>query len=196
MVLDLQLQDGTGNRRLPRGSIGQSLGQRPCCLTSSGDDEALVSAILAGAAGYIVKLTRTGDIVAAIRRVATGKSLIDPATAERVTRQILAGMDEFRPPLSDYERELITQVAYGLTNDQVAQRRRMRARGLELATGSAALLLVAGMLLGPLRALLGTQALEPVALASAVLAAVVPGLLVRFVVNRDRSRTLRPEGPR
>jgi Ca2+-transporting ATPase len=75
-------------------------------------------------------------------------------------------------------------------------RRRRKARGLELATGTAALLLVAGSLLGPLQALLGTQALEPLALVTAVLAAVVPGLLVRFAVNRDRSRMLRSEGPR
>ena len=72
MVLDLQLQDGTGIEvcRAVR-SVNPSV--NGLLLTSSGDDEALVSAILAGAAGYVVKLTRTGDIVAAIRRVATGK---------------------------------------------------------------------------------------------------------------------------
>ena len=121
MVLDLQLQDGTGIEvcRAVR-SVNPSVSG--LLLTSSGDDEALVSAILAGAAGYVVKLTRTGDIVAAIRRVATGRSLIDPATAERVTRQILDGMDEFQPALTEYEREVLTHVAGALTNHQVAER--------------------------------------------------------------------------
>jgi DNA-binding NarL/FixJ family response regulator len=121
MVLDLQLQDGTGIEvcRAVR-SVNPSVSG--LLLTSSGDDEALVSAILAGAAGYVVKLTRTGDFVAAIRRVATGRSLIDPATAERVTRQIMTVLDEFHPALTEYEREVLAHVAGGLTNHQVAER--------------------------------------------------------------------------
>jgi len=121
MVLDLQMQDGTGisvcrEVRSVDPSISGLL------LTASSDQEAIVSAILAGAAGYLVKLARSSDIVAAIRRVAAGKSLIDPATTAQVTRQLVAGMDELRPPVTEYEREIVTHVVRGLTNRQIAER--------------------------------------------------------------------------
>ena len=84
MVLDLRLQDGTGID-VCRAARAADPSVRGLLLTSSGDDEALTAAILAGAAGYVVKLTRSSDITEAIRRVGAGKSLIDPGHAR--TRQ-------------------------------------------------------------------------------------------------------------
>ena len=121
MVLDLQLQDGTGIGvcRAVR-SIDPSI--RGLLLTSSNDDEALLATILAGAAGYVVKLTRSSHITAAIRRVGAGKSLIEPRTLDRVSRQLLAGVDALNPPLTEGERRVLPHVLEGLTNAQVAER--------------------------------------------------------------------------
>ena len=119
MVLDLRLQDGTGVEvcRAMR-SVDPSI--TGLLLTSSDDDEALVAAMLAGAAGYVIKLAPNSDIIAAIRRVGAGKSLIDPAAAQRVTQELLAS--ELRPPLVDDEREVLTHVLGGLTDAQIAER--------------------------------------------------------------------------
>ena len=121
MVLDLHLQDGTGVSvcREVR-SVDPSI--RGLLLTASGDDEALTAAILAGAAGYLVKLARNSDIIGAIRRLAMGKSLIDPATAAQLTGRMLADIDELRPPLTDYEREILTLVVRGHTIRPIAER--------------------------------------------------------------------------
>lgn len=119
MVLDLRLQDGTGVEvcravRAVNPSITGLL------LTSSDDDEALVAALLAGAAGYVIKLASNSDIVSAIRRVGAGKSLIDPSAAERVTQELLTS--GLRPPLVDAERATLTHVLGGLTDAQIAER--------------------------------------------------------------------------
>jgi DNA-binding NarL/FixJ family response regulator len=121
MVLDLRLQDGTGIEvcRAVR-SVDPSI--RGLLLTSSGDDEALVAAVLAGAAGYLVKLTRSSHVAFAIREVGAGRSLIDPGTLDRVSRLLLSGMDEVRPPLTGAERHVLTQVVEGLTDTQIAER--------------------------------------------------------------------------
>ena len=102
MVLDLRLQDGTGID-VCRAARAADPSVHGLLLTSSGDDEALTAAILAGAAGFVVKPTRSSDITEAIRRVGAGKSLIDRDTLERVRRQLLAAVDELRPRLSERE---------------------------------------------------------------------------------------------
>ena len=121
MVLDLRLQDGTGIDvcRAARAADPSVCG---LLLTSSGDDEALTAAILAGAAGYVVKLTRSSDITEAIRRVGAGKSLIDRDTLERVSRQLLAAIDELRPRLNEGEQQVLAGVIEGQTDAQIAER--------------------------------------------------------------------------
>jgi len=119
MVLDLQLQDGNGVEvcRAVR-SVDPSI--TGLLLTSSDDDEALVAAMLAGAAGYVIKLARNSEIISAIRRVGSGTSLIDPATAQQMTRELTTA--ELRPPLVDAERAIVTDVLRGLTDAQIAER--------------------------------------------------------------------------
>ena len=121
MVLDLRLQDGTGIEvcRAVR-SVDPSI--RGLLLTSSADDEALMAAILAGASGYVVKLTRSSDITSAIRRVGAGRSLIDTATMERVGQQLMREVEGLQPPLTTDERRVLALVVEGLTNAQVAER--------------------------------------------------------------------------
>ena len=97
MVLDLRLQDGTGVEvcRAVRSVDPSIVG---LLLTSSDDDEALVAAMLAGAAGYAIKVARNSDIISAIRRVGAGKSMIDPAAAQRVTQELTTGGPGTGPP--------------------------------------------------------------------------------------------------
>jgi two-component system, NarL family, response regulator DevR len=91
-------------------------------LTSFADDEALFSSIMAGAAGYLLKQVRGNDLVTAIRRVAAGESLLDPA----VTARILDRLRNPRPPsdplegLSDQERRVLDLISRGMTNRQIA----------------------------------------------------------------------------
>lgn len=119
MVLDLRLQDGTGVEvcREVR-SVDPSI--TGLLLTSSDDDEALVAAMLAGAAGYVIKLASSSEIIDAIRRVGSGRSLFEPSAVERVTRELLS--NELRPPLLDDEREILTHVLDGLTDPEIAER--------------------------------------------------------------------------
>jgi two-component system, NarL family, response regulator DevR len=118
MVLDLRLQDGTGVEvcRAVRSADPSITG---LLLTSSEDDEALVATLLAGAAGYVIKLASNSDIISAIRRVGSGKPLLDAASAERVSRELLTA--ELRPPLVDDERAILGHVLDGLTDPQIAE---------------------------------------------------------------------------
>ena len=82
----------------------------------------MVAAILAGAAGYVVKLTRSSHIATAIRAVGAGKSLIEPSTIDRVRRLLLSEIDEMKPTLTEDDRGILTHVVEGLTNSQIAER--------------------------------------------------------------------------
>jgi two-component system, NarL family, response regulator DevR len=97
---------------------------RVIILTSYEDDEAMFSAILAGASGYVLKNIRGLDLVGAIRRVAAGETLLDPAMTSRVLDRILGA--ERGPPeirnLSAREREILAEIADGRTNREIAER--------------------------------------------------------------------------
>ncbi|HEY0642512.1 MAG TPA: response regulator transcription factor, partial [Nocardioides sp.] len=87
------------------------------------DDEALFAAIMAGAAGYVLKEIRSSDLVTAVRHVAEGKSLIDPAMTATILERIRNGPstpDELAS-LTDQERILLGHIAEGLTNRQIAE---------------------------------------------------------------------------
>ena len=141
MVLDLRLQDGTGVEvcRAMR-SVDPSI--TGLLLTSSEDDEALIASLLAGAAGYVIKLASNSDIISAIRRVGSGKTLLDPASAERVTRELMTA--ELRPPLVGDEREVLTHVLGGLTNSQIAER-----MGISLERASAEITRLVARIIAP-----------------------------------------------
>jgi DNA-binding NarL/FixJ family response regulator len=90
-------------------------------LTSFSDDEALVQAVLAGASGYLLKQIRGTDIVDAVRRVAAGGTLLDPALTERVADRLRnpPEQDERLARLTGQERKILTLIADGLTNRQI-----------------------------------------------------------------------------
>ena len=92
-------------------------------LTSFADDEALFSAILAGASGYVLKQIKGSDLVNAVRRVAAGESLLDPS----LTRQVMDRLrgekveDERLSRLTAQERNILELIAEGKTNRQIAE---------------------------------------------------------------------------
>jgi DNA-binding NarL/FixJ family response regulator len=93
-------------------------------LTSFADDEALFDAILAGAAGYLLKEVRGSDILGAVRTVAAGGSLLDPRTTARVMERLRHQSERTNPlaGLSDQERRVLELIGEGLTNRQIGER--------------------------------------------------------------------------
>jgi two-component system, NarL family, response regulator DevR len=94
-------------------------------LTAHSDDEALFSSIMAGAAGFVLKQVRGGDLVGAVRQVARGESLLDPTVTARVLARLRGegtqandGMSE----LTSQERKILDLVAEGMTNRQIAEK--------------------------------------------------------------------------
>jgi DNA-binding NarL/FixJ family response regulator len=121
-VLDARLPDGSGIEvcRTVRG-VDESI--QALILTSYDDDEALFAAIMAGAAGYVLKEIRGSDLVDGIRRVAAGQSLIDPALTAKVLERVRRGpsVAPELADLTDQERKLLGLIAEGLTNRQIGE---------------------------------------------------------------------------
>jgi DNA-binding NarL/FixJ family response regulator len=122
-VLDARLEDGSGidvcrEIRSAHPEIGCLI------LTSYDDDDALFSAIMAGAAGYLLKQIKGTDLVGAIRTIASGRSLLDPAVTQRVLTRLREGpaQDPKLASLGPREQEILHLVAEGLTNRQIASR--------------------------------------------------------------------------
>ena len=92
-------------------------------LTSFADDEALFASIMAGASGYVLKQIRGADLIGAIRRVARGESLLDPAVTARVLERLRAptAPDDPLSGLSPQERRILDLIAEGKTNRQIGE---------------------------------------------------------------------------
>jgi DNA-binding NarL/FixJ family response regulator len=121
-VLDVRLPDGDGvdvcreiRSRLP--------GLACLMLTSFSDEEALIDAVMAGAAGYVLKQIHGSDLVGAVRTVAAGQSLLDARSTTLVMRRLRE-----RPPedplasLTEQERRILDLIGDGLTNRQIGER--------------------------------------------------------------------------
>jgi DNA-binding NarL/FixJ family response regulator len=123
-VLDVRLPDGDGVT-VCRELRSELPGLRCIMLTSFADDEALFDAIMAGAAGYVLKQIRGTDLVGAIRTVASGQSLLDPRTTARVLdrmRESAAVRDDPLATLTEQERAVLALIGEGLTNRQIGER--------------------------------------------------------------------------
>ena len=122
-VLDVRLPDGDGVSVCR--DIRSSMPEVACLmLTSFGDDEALFDAIMAGAAGYVLKQIRGTDLVGAVRTVASGESMLDPEAASRVMRRMREAARRSDPlaELTAQERRILELIGEGLTNRQIGER--------------------------------------------------------------------------
>lgn len=122
-VLDGRLPDGSGidvcrDVKSADPSVGCLI------LTSYDDDEAVFAAVLAGADGYLLKEVRATNLVAGIRAVAAGQSLLDPAVVERVTARVREAASATTPldGLTPRETEILTLIAEGLSNREIGAR--------------------------------------------------------------------------
>ncbi len=122
VVMDVRLADGSGieatreiRARLPKTQV--------LMLTTFADDEALFASIMAGAAGYVLKQIKGGDLVRAIRTVGQGESLLDPAVTRGVLDRLRKGKhllkDERLARLSAQEERILNLVAAGKTNREI-----------------------------------------------------------------------------
>lgn len=121
VIMDLQLPDGTGVDAT-REILSRWPDVRVVILTSFADDEALHSAILAGAAGYLLKRIRSGEVIEAIRKAAAGESLLDPELVDMVFKRIrgeVAG-DPLLDRLSAQELRVLRLIEEGKTNREIA----------------------------------------------------------------------------
>ena len=122
-VLDVRLPDGDGVTVCRE--IRSKMPQVACLmLTSFGDDEALFNAVMAGAAGYVLKQIRGTDLVGAVRTVADGGSTLDTHATERVMERLRKQLTAVDPlsALSDQEKRVLELIGEGLTNRQIAER--------------------------------------------------------------------------
>jgi DNA-binding NarL/FixJ family response regulator len=123
-VIDVRLPDGDGVAVCRE--LRDTLVPPPACLmlTSYTDDEALFAAVRAGAAGFLLKEVSQLDLVAAVRRVAAGGTLLDPKMTEAVLRRLRGGpgADPRHAMLNERERRILDLIGEGLTNRQIGAR--------------------------------------------------------------------------
>ncbi len=122
-VLDVRLPDGDGVTVCRE--IRSRMPEVACLmLTSFGDDDALFDAIMAGAAGYVLKQIRGTDLVGAVRTVAGGESMLDPEAASKVLARMRDQATKADPlaELTPQERKILELIGEGLTNRQIGER--------------------------------------------------------------------------
>ncbi len=122
VIMDLQLPDGTGVDAT-REILSQWPHVRVVILTSFADDEALHSAILAGAAGYLLKRIRPDELLTGIRKANDGESLLDPDLVDLVFKRLRGEVpgDPLLDRLSAQELKVLNLIAEGMTNREIAE---------------------------------------------------------------------------
>lgn len=121
-VLDVRLPDGSGID-LCRSIQASQPETRCLILTAYDDDQALYAAVIAGAAGYVLKDVRGAHLVESIRAVAAGRSLLDPALRKRAldSMKVESATDPRLEALSLRERQVLALIADGLTNREIGE---------------------------------------------------------------------------
>lgn len=122
-ILDGRLPDGSGID-VCRELRSANPEIKALILTSYDDDDALFSAIMAGASGYVLKQIRGGDLLDTVRRVAAGQSMLDPQVTSQVLERLRTGppSDPAFDQLTEQEHKILDLIAEGLTNRQIATR--------------------------------------------------------------------------
>jgi DNA-binding NarL/FixJ family response regulator len=122
-LLDVRLPDGDGVTVCRE--IRSALPGTACLmLTGYGDDQALLGAIMAGAAGYVMKQASSAELLGAVRAVAAGRSTLDADAARRVMRRLREGSatEQSVATLSAQEKRVLDLIGDGLTNRQISER--------------------------------------------------------------------------
>ena len=123
VVMDVRLPDGSGIEAC-REIRAELANTRVVMLTSYPDEEAVLSAIVAGAAGYLLKQIRARDLVSALEAVGRGESLLDPAVTEKVLERVrriaMGGQTDELAVLTSQEQKILMLVAEGKTNKEIA----------------------------------------------------------------------------
>ena len=120
-ILDGRLPDGSGID-VCRDVKSADPAVRCLILTSFDDDEAVLAAVLAGADGYLLKEVRATSLVDAVRSVARGEKLLDPAVTERVLDRVRSPGQAASPLglLTPRETEILGLIAEGMSNREIA----------------------------------------------------------------------------
>jgi DNA-binding NarL/FixJ family response regulator len=121
-ILDGRLPDGSGID-VCREIRSRDPQIKALILTSYDDDDALFSAIMAGAAGYILKQVRGTDLLETVRRVAAGQSMLDPHVTAQVLERLRAGptVDPRIAQLTAQEQKILDLIGEGMTNRQIGE---------------------------------------------------------------------------
>jgi two-component system response regulator DevR len=120
VVLDVRLPDGSGIDACR--AIRAAFPEIACLMLTAYDEEvAIAAALLAGAAGYVLKDIRGQTLVADIRRAAAGERLLPPDTRARVVERLTASVADDQPELTLRERQVLDHIAEGLTNRQIGE---------------------------------------------------------------------------
>jgi DNA-binding NarL/FixJ family response regulator len=123
VIMDVRLPDGSGIEAC-REIRATRPATRVVMLTSYPDEEAVLSAIIAGASGYLLKQIRGRDLVSALEAVGRGESLLDPAVTEKVLQRVRTaasgGAADELSELTPQERKILLLVAEGKTNKEIA----------------------------------------------------------------------------
>ena len=118
-VLDVRLGDGNGIEVCR--DVRAEFPELPCLiLTSFDDDQALLDASLAGAAGYVLKEVRSNDLVESIRKVAAGVQLLDNAEVRMKMQKLRETEEGILASLTPQERRIFDLMGEGLSNRQIA----------------------------------------------------------------------------
>ncbi|MFI0470323.1 response regulator transcription factor [Saccharopolyspora sp. NPDC003752] len=122
-VLDVRLPDGNGIE-LCRELRSRLPGLNCLMLTSFSDEQAMLDAMLAGAAGYVVKNIKGMELASAVRTVGSGRSLLGEQGTAELVNKLRAKLDSAAalPDLTPQERILLDLIRQGLTNRQIADR--------------------------------------------------------------------------
>jgi DNA-binding NarL/FixJ family response regulator len=120
LVLDIQLPDGNGVE-ICREIRSTQPEIRVLFLTAFSDRQTVVQALMAGAAGFVMKKTKPSELVNAIRRVAGGESMVDPSVAGLVLEQLRSGSSHGPTQLSRQEHRVLELIGRGMTNRQISR---------------------------------------------------------------------------
>ena len=121
-LLDVRLEEGDGIEVCR--DLRAALPDLACLmLTSFADDEAMYASVMAGASGYVLKQIRARDLIADVKKVAEGASLMDPRAVARVVERIThpPKQDPAVASLSTQEARILDLISEGKTNKQIAE---------------------------------------------------------------------------